>query len=220
MKKTFLFPLLLLVGLPALAQIERGNVMLGGSLDGFWTRSESNVSTTLPSSHWGGSVSPNVSYFVVKGLALGVVTNYGRNWSRQNDPRSLADGTRAENRSRHQNFALGPAVHYYFRLGEKLAVYAQTSLSWGKSWGVNTFPVTGPGGATTQETQRSDTRWRAFTVGPGLAYFLNPHVALLGGITYRHNRYNNEGSTITMATNSTVSGAFFNLGTQVFLGSK
>lgn len=209
-----------MAGLPALAQIERGNVMLGGTVDGFWTRSESNVSTTFSSSHWGGNVSPNVSYFVVKGLALGAVTSYGRNWSRQSDPNSLPDRGRPGNKSRSQEFALGPAVHYYFRLGDKLAVYALTSLSWGKSWATNTFSVSDPNGTVRRETQRSDTRWRAFTAGPGLAYFLNPHVALLGGVTFRHHRYTNEGSAIAMTTTSTVSGAYFNLGTQVFLGRK
>jgi hypothetical protein len=209
-----------MAGLPALAQIERGNVMLGGTADGFWTRSESNVSTTFSSSRWGGNVSPNVSYFVVKGLALGAVTSYGRNWSRQFDPNSVPDRGRPGNKSRGQEFALGPVVHYYFMLGDKLAVYAQTSLSWGKSWATNSFSVSDPNGTVRKETQRSDTRWRAFTAGPGLAYFLNPHVALLGGVTFRHHRYTNEGSAIAMTTTSTVSGAYFNLGTQVFLGSK
>jgi hypothetical protein len=220
MKKSLLFSLFLLTGLPALAQIERGNVMLGGTLDAFWTRSASNLSTTFASSQWGGSLSPNVSYFVVKGLALSAVTSYGRNWSRQFNPNPLPDGTRADHRSRSQDLALGPAVHYYFRLGDKLAVYAQTSLSWGKSWATSTFPVSDPSGAARLETQRSDARSRAFTAGPGLAYFLNPHVALLGGVTYRHHRYTYEGTTITTVTTSTVSGAYFNLGTQVFLGGK
>jgi hypothetical protein len=70
MKKTFLFSLLLATGLPALAQIEKGNVMLGGSLDGYWSRSETNLSQMLPSRSWGGNVSPGVGYFVVKGFGV------------------------------------------------------------------------------------------------------------------------------------------------------
>ncbi len=129
MKKTFLFSLLLATGLPALAQIEKGNVMLGGSLYGSWNRSESNDSRMFPARSWGGNVSPSVGYFVVKGLALGVVTGYDRNWSRQSDSRTLTSGARAQSRFRSSSFSLGPEVHYYVMLGEKLALYAQTLLS-------------------------------------------------------------------------------------------
>ncbi len=129
MKKTFILSLLLAAGLPALAQIQKGNVMLGGSLYGSWNRSESNDSRMFPARSWGGNVSPSVGYFVVKGLSLGIVTGYDRSWSRQRYPQTLTSGARAEGSFRSSSFSLGPEVHYYVMLGEKLALYAQTLLS-------------------------------------------------------------------------------------------
>jgi hypothetical protein len=150
-EKNFSFLLLLMAGLLALAQIERGQRAAWRHprwvLDPVREQCLHDVLlVTL-----GGNVSPNVSYFVVKGLALGAVTSYGRNWSRQFDPNSLPNGNRPGNKSRSQDFAVGPAVHYYFMLGDKLAVYAQTSLSWGKSWAINTFRVLDPNGAVSRK---------------------------------------------------------------------
>jgi hypothetical protein len=220
MKKFFLFLLLLATGLPALAQIEKGNVMLGGSLYGSWNRNESNNSQMLPSRYWGGNVSPSVGYFVAKGLALGVVTGYDRSWSRQSDPRALTSGARAQHKSRSSSFSLGPEVHYYIMLGDKLAFYAQTSLSWGKLQSTNSFPITSSGGVTTQETQRNEGRWRVFAAGPGLAYFLGPHVAVFSGLTYRNHRYVQETSETSSGTTSTTDGVYLNVGARLFLGGQ
>lgn len=219
MKKTFLFLLLLATGLPALAQIEKGNVMLGGTLDGYWSRSQSTAAWSFPSSQWGGNLSPNISYFVTKGLALGAVTSYGRYWSRQESDALLPNGTPAESRTRSHNFSLGPALHYYIMLGDKLAVYAQTSLAWGNQRAAHTLASIDSNGVTTLVQQRSDAHWRVFAAGPGLAYFLNPHVALLGGITYRNHRYVQEKSESTQNQDivNTSASAFLNVGVQAFL---
>ncbi len=220
MKKTILFSLLLVAGLPALAQIEKGTVMLGGSLDGSSSQTKSQAAWIASSSQRGFTASPNVSYFVAKGLALGAVTSYGRNWSRQKGLATTVYGTPDDSRIRSESYTLGPAVQYYLMLGDKLAVYAQTSLAWGESRSVQTYTATDSDGTPVVDKYRSNANWRVFSAGPGLAYFLNRHVALLGGVTYRHNRSVQKNFGTTQSATTTTDGAYLNIGAQVFLGRK
>jgi hypothetical protein len=165
MKKALLLPLLVAIGLPALAQIEKGNVMLGGSVSGFWSRTVSRASTVFPSSSWEAAVAPNVGYFVFRGLALGAVTSYGATRSRVND----ANGTRFNNTTRSYHFTLGPALHYFVMLNDKLAFYAQTSVAWGKL--STRYPESLAGGGTNAVmTQTDDYPYRTIAAGPGLAF--------------------------------------------------
>jgi hypothetical protein len=103
-------------------------------------------------------------------------------------------------------------------LGGKLAFYAQTSMGWGKAGMTATVPTYGSGGMMTVSSQTSTNRSRIFTAGPGLAYFLNPHVALLGGLSYRNYRNKDSGNETSTATTNTTNGIYLNIGAQVFVG--
>ncbi len=70
----------------------------------------------------------------------------------------------------------------------------------------------------TVSSQTSTNRSRIFTAGPGLAYFLNPHVALLGGLSYRNYRNKDSGNETSTATTNTTNGIYLNIGAQVFVG--
>lgn len=215
-KKALFLSLLLAAGLPALAQIQKGNVMLGGSVSGSWSRRQSTLSTVFPASTWEASVSPNVGYFVRKGLAVGAVTSYGASRSRANGLHVLANGTPFENTTRSYHFTLGPALHYFVMLGDKLGFYAHSSVAWGKQSTQFTVPITG-GGVNAVITHTDNVRYRTIAAGPGLAFFLNPHVALLGGLSYRNQSEKGRREADFTVTNNT-SGLYLNLGAQVFLG--
>lgn len=215
-KKTLLLTLLLASGLPALAQIEKGNVMLGGSVSGAWSRTQSTNSGVFPATTWEATVSPNVSYFVHKGLAVGAVTSFGASRTRADGLHVLLNGTKFENATRSYNFTLGPALHYFVMLGEKLALYAHTSVAWGKQSTRYTVPVTGAG-VDAILTQTNESRYRTIAAGPGLAFFLNPHVALLGGLSYRNESVKGKREADLIVTNTT-NGLYLNIGAQVFLG--
>ncbi len=218
MKKAILITLFITAGLPALAQISKGNVLVGGSASGSWSKTGSNMSSVFPTSSWQATISPNIGYFVTKGLAIGAVTSYSAGRSRTNGAQVLPDGTKYRYNTRSHDFMLGPSIQYYVMLGEKLALFAQTSLVWGRGVNRITFPETGSGGSTSVVTRSSVNRSRTFSVGPGLAYFLNPHIALLGGLSYRNYNTKQEESELTSASTYNTNGVNLNVGVQVFMG--
>jgi len=56
-----------------------------------------------------------------------------------------------------------------------------------------------------------------FSVGPGLTYFLSPHVGLQGNLLYQLNRIETPEGIYSTRFNKT-SGLYFKVGLQIFLG--
>jgi hypothetical protein len=148
---------------------------------------------------------------------MGAVTSYGVTRTRADGLHVLLNGTEFENTTRSYHFTLGPALYYFVMLGDKLAFYAHTSVAWGKQSTRFTIPVTGAG-VDAIITQTHNSRYRTIAAGPGLAFFLNPHIALLGGLSYRNYRSEEEGEQPDFAATQTTNGLYFNVGAQVFLG--
>src|SRR3954462_4606306 len=88
----------------ALAQTEKGNFLVGGTLTA--NRSSQSVSfTDITAASFG--LSPSISYFVVDRLAAGIIANYSYSTSK-----SVTSGSTSNSQLLSDGF--GPTVRYYF----------------------------------------------------------------------------------------------------------
>jgi hypothetical protein len=222
MKHALLLPMLalLLFSSPVFAQLEKGNILLGGNA-GFSATSTTTSKSSSSKSSISYNLSPNLGYFVAKGLAVGAVLSYDHNNS------SYANASSTVQKDIHSNnytFSVGPGLQYYYQIQEKLAIQIQTSYTWGKTSGTDGVYIpeifVDPNASNNQQIlvlQTIKNNTTTFSVGPGLTYFLSPHVGLQGNLLYKINRvdpsdgYYNYGITKT-------SGLYFHVGLQIFLG--
>lgn len=106
--------------------IAKGNIILGGNINGYYNENGSEYGTNYTYSL---GVSPNVSYFVIKGLALGISPVYSY---------------KKTNSGKNKSFGIGPAARYYlqnnfyFDLSSKY-LYGKSSYSEDLEYHSNSF---------------------------------------------------------------------------------
>ena len=147
------------------AQTEKGNWMVGSDLalsfesqkttvrnDGTKT-GETTVSTF--------KITPNLNYFVIYNLAVGLGLGYESKKTKGEDG--------AEN-----TFTVAPTAHYYFPIGGKLAPFVGAKVGYAHK---------------SEKGSTSDAnKWNGLVVGgkAGLAYFVNRGAALTAYAEYDH----------------------------------
>ena len=193
------------------SQTEKGSYLIGGSL-GFGV-STNNISNpisygTTEQKQTNFSISPNISYFVVKRLSVGLMPQYV--YSKTSVP--------SNNESRSNTFSIGPVARYYF-LFNSLAVFPEASYSFGVTK-VN----------TTVDVYLSDfsnsARLYSLKAGIGVAYFLNKNIGVEGRLYFQKNQNtydhaeDNNGSYSMYYSNYTTTALLFNIGLQVYLNKK
>jgi len=181
------------------AQTEKGSFLLGG------TAGASSLHTDSPSSYLGQYkattvyLSPNIGYFVIDKLALGLSASIS------------AGKTSYENidaYSRNTTFGAGPFVRYYFPM-DRWAIFPYVSYSLsttntkGRSFGYDPILTTNYHYNTTQKT---------FSAGVGATYFITRNIGLEGIVSYQ--AYN---STNRDLPDTEQSGLNFKVGFQIYL---
>lgn len=146
------------------AQTEKGNWMVGSDLSFSYesaklTSSEkrNNITVERESTTNTFKFIPNVNYFVINNLAVGLGLEY-----RHEKTKGASDAT--------NSFAIAPNAHYYFPIGGKLAPFVGAKV--GYAW---------------QSEGSSDSqKSRGFLFGlkGGIAYFVNEGAALTGYVGY------------------------------------
>ena len=146
------------------AQTEKGNWMVGADLSFSYesaklTSSEkrNNITVERESTTNTFKFIPNVNYFVINNLAVGLGLEY-----RHEKTKGASDAT--------NSFAIAPNAHYYFPIGGKLAPFVGAKV--GYAW---------------QSEGSSDSqKSRGFLFGlkGGIAYFVNEGAALTGYVGY------------------------------------
>ena len=187
MKKTLsIFPLLLIY-FGVNAQLEQGNVSLGGSFS-FSTRNiyDDNPSGDVNINSNGFSFRPRIGYLVsdraIFGLGFEVYTH-----SNDIQENSL---TRKYNTT---SFSVEPFYRYYFSVGDKFGLFLHSAVSYGFSKTKN---------SETNDLGTSETAitGRRFGLGvwPGINYFINNKWAVeagFGGIGYSIAKNKSDGET-------------------------
>ncbi|HEY5751487.1 MAG TPA: outer membrane beta-barrel protein [Chryseolinea sp.] len=187
----------------SMAQTSKGTILLGGAL-GFSSGHTSSLYQTNSVKEKQSSIviMPNVSYFVIDHLSLGVVTPLLYTQSKR-------DGS--AQKDTYSSYSIGPLIRYYFPLGTHWAIFPEASYSYG--WTVtkgdsyvngNNVPVTYRGNA------------RNLQGGVGLVYFLNPNIGVEGKFRYQSIRDTYNRSDVGL--DHTDNNAFdFTIGLQVYL---
>ena len=157
------------------AQTEKGNWMVGSDLSFSYesaklTSSEKRGNTTVETESTTNTFKfiPNVNYFVINNLAVGLGLEY-----QHEKTKGASDAT--------NTFAIAPNAHYYFPIGGKLAPFVGAKV--GHAWHSE----------GSNDSQKS--RGFLFGVKGGIAYFVNEGAALTGYVGYDQMNLKNKVNT-------------------------
>ena len=162
--KKFLLMVAVAFSAATYAQTEKGNWMVGSDLSFSYesaklTSSEKRNNITVESESTTNTFKfiPNVNYFVINNLAVGLGLEY-----HNTKVKGASDAT--------NTFAIAPNAHYYFPIGGKLAPFVGAKV--GHAWRSE----------GSSDSQKS--RGFLFGVKGGIAYFVNEGAALTGYVGY------------------------------------
>jgi hypothetical protein len=223
MKYFYCICLILLLCVPrkAFAQLEQGNFLVGGVAGFSLSSSTLNNNDAYTKKTFSYNLSPNISYFVTKGLALGAVLSYENTHNTYPSTSFSGDSKTSTNQ-----LSVGPSVQYFYQIEDKLALQLQTSFVWGRQSGSEgvfipngffdpNFP-SDPNSGYTWIAFSNQSNTTTFSVGPGLTYFLSPRIGLQGNLLYQINRTETPEGIFGTNINKT-SGLYFKAGLQIFL---
>lgn len=203
----FLFFALVCFAQNSYSQLQKGNILLGGSIG--LGNSEYKILSSSPSNFgtqktFSFNFNPEISYLLFERLSLGIVfpLSYSRTKFSDIDPTSKST-----------TYAVGPKLRYYFPFGN-WAVFPEVHYTLGRQMHkFSNYSFT----SGSLEDQKATTKTNNLKVGVGLAYFINRHVGIEGVFSYQKNEFDNEDffgpDTETTSIN-------FNIGLQVYLGKK
>jgi len=170
-----------LAALSGYGQTEKGTFLLGGSLE--FSRTDNTTTFDLLGSKSSGTakttslqVSPNISYFVVNRLAVGIVTPFTYT-------RMKMDGTNLPGHT----YAVGPIARYYFLLGSHWAIFPEASYTYG--WTKDSSPLRDVN--NNMYVQKYNGNTHELQLGAGGVYFLTKSIGIEGKVYYdsRHTEY-------------------------------
>ncbi len=191
---------------PVISQVDKGSFLVGGSLGFNSSKTKYNYYSNPPLQapefkETSINITPNASYFVLKGLALGITPSYSYTYETESGSVSPL---------KTHIFSIGPMVRYYYML-DKWAIFSHLSYNFGwetlKGFTFNQFT-----GTNQYATQKSTTG--NFKGGIGATYFLNNKVGIEGLVFYQQNNVSQPG------LDSNSPSINFNIGLQVFLSKK
>ena len=176
-------------GHSALAQFNQGRMLVGGAVAfSSLTTKDDAVSTDTKSTSL--SLTPNVGYFVIDNLALGLDVSF----TTQKD-------TQGASTSKSTGILAGPFVRYYLKPG----IFFQGEYQFGSE------KFTFEGAPFSGEFKENLSAW---ALSVGYAWFLNDHIAIEPMISYKSVSAN-EKDVDYKATNS---GLNIGIGFQIYLG--
>lgn len=175
----------------ASAQIQKGSFRIGG------TASYSNFTYENDYAFNQLTISPSVAYFVIDRLSLGMTV-----------PISFSSGSSSSYNYSTSSYRIGPDVRYYFPFGD-WAIFPELSYSFGKTVSDSDFQD----GMGDPLSSRSEVKYRSFTPGFGITYFINRNVGIEGITRYT---FNNESvvNPFSMVEDKVLT---FSIGFQIYL---
>ncbi|MGC4021072.1 MAG: outer membrane beta-barrel protein [Cyclobacteriaceae bacterium] len=197
------------------SQIEKGSFLLGGSL-GFTDSKIENPNSFSLSSYQSQkevsvTVSPNVSYFVINKLSVGLMPSYTFSSTSVSYSSDLKTNT----------FSIGPVVRYYFPY-KSWALFPEVSFSLGVS-NISDGYYNSP---SSEIIVKNSAKINSIKAGVGMTYFLTRNIGLEGKLFYQKtettydNLYLVRGVQTVYFADNTTSSIAFNLGVQVYFSRK
>jgi hypothetical protein len=184
------------------AQVEKGSWIVGGAM------SFSRVKRSYQIPTYGAisraisfSISPDLLYFPIDRLAVGLYVPFTHSATLGLDPNS-----------KNTSIALGPSIRYYLRLSENCFLFPEVSYNYG--WYIN------KGMQYDRASQelfygRSVSTQNSFKVGGGVTYFLNKNIGIEGVLSYNRSEFTSE--EIYVFNNTRSRSLLFNVGFQMYI---
>ena len=205
MKKITLIMFAIVFSFAASAQIQQGQLIIGGSF-GFGTSGGSTenivagVSTTVDNNKvMTFNIIPSVGYMLTENIALGLGVGY--DFQKTTVFNAFTDPTDAtntfDNVIKQGTFALNPFFRYYKPVSEKFYIYGEFAIPIGmmstKELEMDINDNTGAADGTKDSEAINKTIAMGPQIGLGVNYFISPMIALeanfnLLGFTYASNK--------------------------------
>jgi opacity protein-like surface antigen len=174
--KTLLaFSILISAANSAFSQIEKGMVLVGGSV-GFEYKGQKDASTINL------NILPRAGYFTGKHFMLGFNLGYNFTQDKTSYVVDSVSGAKASTYIVNHGLLIGPIFRPYFKIGDKTALFIHISPMFGLS--ENRF------GKTVKDS-RDITKSLVWQVGPGLNFFVTKNVAIELSAYYQGSYNNN-----------------------------
>ena len=159
MKKLILFAAILFGAHTASAQINEGNVMVGGTFADFNADFKNQTSLSL---------TPKAAWFIKDGLALGAYGNFGF--------------THINGGQTTYNYGFGPLARYYM-INDRVGKTKNLTFFWEANVG---FDGSSKKGKTVGDYRLAgaSNNGLGFGVGPGVTYFVTPNIGLEALVKY------------------------------------
>ncbi|UII30989.1 porin family protein [Fulvivirga ulvae] len=195
MKKTLLAVIMVAAVVSfAQAQTEQGSILAGGSVSmEFENNKRETGSTTVDRGNsFYASFNPNVGYFFMDGLAVGLELGVSS---------STFKADQSDYESRNTSLSFGPFVKYYHK---------------SNFFGLGSFAV-GSAKSEVDDNGTSEVKYGLFNwrLGAGYAVFLNDHVSLEPMLSYGSNTLKNKDADPEIKTLD--NGLMISVGFQIFL---
>lgn len=196
MKRLLSVLVILLMGTVAMAQVSKGDKIVGVSFGSIsYTNSDSkttysNTPTVYNSdgSSFSLSVNPNVAWFIKDRLAIGGGVSVSFYTSKSNSS-NTSSTTTSDNKSTQPSFYIGPLARYYFGGSPKGYPYAQLNLQYGISGGKSESHTST--GASSKTTTHPKGDWNA-GLAFGYEHFVTPNVGIFGSIGFNYGKSKTE----------------------------
>jgi len=196
MKLRLLLIVTIIVNYTFSAQTEKGTFKIGTFSNGFFTSDTDKFEGETISKTKNFSLSPNIGYFVINNLVVGLDVTL----SRSTTELVLQD---IENITAVISFS--PTIQYYFT-PNKLKPYIKGSVGFGKFWqeikdlSQNTDPF-----FLNISSKREDSLFR-YSIETGVSYFINEKISIDLGLSYGKNEFNGEvdGNDIGKSSNQRI----------------
>lgn len=166
--KKFLFLVAVALTGVTYAQTEKGGWMAGADLGLSYTSTSTTVKNGSSSNDLGATnvfkFTPNLNYFVIDNLAVGLGLSY--------------TNTKKKDTDAVNEFAIMPNATYFFPLGGDVAPFVGAGVGYGS--------------ASQGSHDSEKASGLIFGVKGGVAYFVNSGVALTGSVGYDYKNYTNK----------------------------
>jgi outer membrane protein W len=196
------------------AQTTKGSLLLGGALKFSNRQSESTQAhphLTTKTKEISFTISPDLSYFVVDRLAVGLVTPFTYTRYRSGDLQST-----------YSTYSIGPMVRYYFLLGRQWAIFPEVSYRYGWIDRNGPYLVPNNNGGWDVDFYKTSANTKVFQSGVGLTYFLKPNIGIEAKAYYQSNNdsYRRDDLTDPIVSRDNKSSLNFTVGVQMYFARK